>query len=108
MAYCLAHFYDIIFLINKDEFVRQEVDKGVAQQCRPSSLPDEIVAQGNTVDGVTQYPPSSMISIADSLRNVNFFEESFDKYLPINIISRRLRALTSPFFYVNTFDFSIS
>lgn len=31
MAYCLALFYDIIFLINKDEFVRQEVAKGVAQ-----------------------------------------------------------------------------
>lgn len=46
--------------IKKDEFVRQEVAKGVAQQ----------------------YRPSSNISIADLLRNVNPLDESFYKYIP--------------------------
>lgn len=46
--------------IKKDEFVRQEVAKGVAQQYRPSSI----------------------ISISDLLRNVNPLDESFYKYIP--------------------------
>ncbi len=46
--------------IKKDEFSRQEVAKGVAQQ----------------------YRPSSTISIYDLLRNVNPKDESFYKYIP--------------------------
>ena len=43
---------------------------------------DEVVAQGNTNNGVTQYPRSSNISISDLLRNVNPLDESFYKYIP--------------------------
>lgn len=43
---------------------------------------DEVVAQGNTNNGVTQYPHSSNISISDLLRNVNPLDESFYKYIP--------------------------
>ena len=59
--------------------MRQEVAKSVAQQYRPSSLFGEVVAQGNTKNGVTQYPRSSNISIADLLRNVNPLDTSFDE-----------------------------
>jgi hypothetical protein len=43
---------------------------------------DEVVAQGDTNNGVTQYPRSSNISISDLLRNVNPLDESFYKYIP--------------------------
>ncbi len=46
--------------IKKDEIVRQEVAKGVAQQ----------------------YRPSSNISISDLFANVNPKDESFYKYIP--------------------------
>ncbi|MBQ8428564.1 MAG: hypothetical protein IJX30_00490 [Clostridia bacterium] len=43
---------------------------------------DEIIAQGNTNDGVTQYPTSSTISIAGLAENVNTKDENFIKYFP--------------------------
>lgn len=42
---------------------------------------DEIVGQGNTENGVTQYPTSFDISIADLLKNVNPLDKNFLKYI---------------------------
>lgn len=43
---------------------------------------DEVVAQGNTENSVTQYARSSEIRLADLLSNVNPKDESFTKYIP--------------------------
>ncbi len=43
---------------------------------------DEVVKQGNTNNGVTQYSRSSIVMLADLLKNVNPADVSFLKYIP--------------------------
>ena len=40
------------------------------------------MGQGDTKNGVTQYPPSSNISISDLFKNVNRLDKKFLKYIP--------------------------
>ena len=49
---------------------------------------DEVITQGDTENGVTQYAHSSNISIADLFRNVNPIDGHFLKYLPDQFLSK--------------------
>lgn len=52
---------------------------------------DEIVGQGDTKNGVTQYPPSSDISLSDLLKNVNTSDKNFLKYIPDGFLNEGQR-----------------
>ena len=43
---------------------------------------EEVIKQGNTKNGVTQYSRSSIISVAELFRNVNPKDKDFIKYIP--------------------------
>ena len=44
---------------------------------------DEVITQGNTINGVTQEARSFTIMLADLFRKINPIDESFRKYIPI-------------------------
>lgn len=49
---------------------------------------DEVVKQGNTENGVTQYSRSSIIKIADLFSKINPTDESFLKYVPKQFLTK--------------------